>query len=184
MNIDQEIQETNNANPKRPLYESHFCKMRQRGVIEFRPFGEQGDVYYIRLEEIDTPSKLQKHVGTLRQNCSSVVFPPDAIDDLAYFTAYVLNPRHKNIINTAFDRAEGIGLGHGKFCHETTDDGIEIRVGEHRHNLCPGIFNDCGSDLYYALEELRDKPWFTDEIKAELFTFAAGRGISYVIKYS
>jgi len=66
-------------------------------------------------------------------------------------------------------------LVHGKFCCETQDGGVEIRVGDIRHKLDPGMFFDSGASLSFAADEIRDQPWLTAEVKAELFDIAASR---------
>lgn len=155
-------------------------------MIEFSPYGEQGETHEIRLAEIGTRQKLDEYIRRLVNNAvdSSKELPLDAVNDLIKFHRYVCDPLERDRIERAFNRAEGIGLYHGKLCHELPDGSVEVRIdGKIQHKFLPGSF--CGHDgLVHALLDVVREPWFAAEVKSELFDILLEHTWSSMVDWS
>ncbi len=175
-----------NATVKPAIRSSKFCKMRSWGVIEFSPYGAQGEIYEINLEKVGTRQQLDEYIRKFVKNAvdSSKKLPPGPVDDLISFRDYVCNPAQKERMEWDFKRAEGIGLYHGKLCRELPDGSVELRIdGKIQHKFLPGSF--CGHDgLVNALLDVVREPWFTAEVKSELFDILLEHTWSSMVDWS
>lgn len=65
-------------------------------------------------------------------------------------------------------------LAHTEFCHETSDGGLDLEVGNFRYQLSPERIVD-GLALGQTLLDLRHKPWFTETVQCDLTNVVTAR---------
>jgi len=166
------------------LYDTLYCHVDSRDKIEFRPFGSRCDCHVITVDATDKAVQLCAFIGKLIAGCkaTSTPEPAEAIADLVELYAFLCDPASQARIDKDVARENYYQPKPGKFCRSTTDNGIEIRAGKFRHRVGPKSLPGHQGDLGFLLEEMRHKPWFTDEIKLDLCEFFAARGVDEFIR--
>lgn len=172
--------DVNNCDCDPSLYHSEFCVADTRDVIQFWPFGLwQWVKHEIRVNPAD-----KKNLDAVIQqivsygDSSSAVVPVEAIRDLIEFHTFLCDPTQQGRIDRDTKNESFYEVIDGKFCHVTQDNGIDICVGEFRHRVPSEALTGLQGDLGFLLEELRHKPWFSDEVRLDVCEVVAARGVS------
>jgi hypothetical protein len=161
------------------LYDTLYCYVESRDKIVFRPFGWRCDPHIITVITGDQNVSLNTFIGELTAACKATCAPEpaEAIEDLIELYSFLCDPASQARIDKDIARESYHLPKPGKFCRSTTDNGIEIRAGKFRHRVGPKSLTGHQGDLGFLLEEMRHKPWFTDEVKLDLCEFFAARGV-------
>lgn len=167
------------AGDKQPGFETKYTRCTARRAIEFTPHGKDGVSYRIDPSEVGTTAQLQQQVDHAHGGGRVDAFPLDAIVDLHRMATVLTDPDFESQVARAFGEIESEFLVQANYWHELPNGTIEVRVGDNRRAFPLGAFYYAGSGMLQVLEELKDEPWFTTEVKADLVEFVAQLGSYY-----
>jgi hypothetical protein len=164
---------------KKPGFETTYTRCTTRGAISFSPFGKNKVTYRIDPTAVDSIATLQQQVSRSGAGGRVDAFPLDAIVDLHRMATVLTDSNFESQVARAFGEVESEFLVQTDYWRELPNGTIEVRAGDSCRSFPLGTFYFTASGLLQVLEELKDEPWFTAEVKGDLAEFVARLGSYY-----